>query len=178
MARNLLETIMGAVVLIVAIAFLIFAYERSAVKTVNGYQIEARFSDVTGIGAGSDVRVGGMKVGTVDALSLDEKTYQATLHMQIRDTIKLPKDSSASISSSGLLGDKFVKLEPGGNEAMLKQGDVIRFTQSSVSFEDLIGKFVFSGGGVDDKSSQNTPAPAPEASDEESEKSNPFSLGL
>lgn len=175
MGRNLLETVMGAIVLVVAIGFLMFAYERSAIKTVDGYQIEARFSDISGIGLGSDVRVGGLKVGTVDNLSLDEKTYQASIRMQIRDAVKLPKDSSASIASSGLLGDKFVKLDPGGSEEMLAAGDVIRFTQSSVSFEELIGKFVFSGGGVDDKKEPAESAAEPENKDE---KKNPFSLGL
>lgn len=176
MSRNLLETVMGAVVLVVAIGFLMFAYERSAVKTVDGYQIEARFSDISGIGLGSDVRVGGLKVGTVSDMQLDEKTYQASILMQIRETVKLPKDSSASIASSGLLGDKFVKLDPGGAEEMLSAGDVIRFTQSSVSFEELIGKLVFSGGGVDDKSAPQAGGESTE--DEKSDSKNPFSLGL
>lgn len=181
MARNVLETVMGAVVLAVAVGFLLFAYDRSAVKKVEGYAIEARFSDITGIGLGSDVRVGGLKVGSVANMQLDEATYQATVTMQIREKVKLPKDSSAAVVSSGLLGDKFIKLEPGGADTMLAQGDVITFTQSSVFFEELIGKFVFSGGGVEGK--EETPAAAapeqtaPDAG-AEAERPNPFSLGL
>lgn len=174
MARNLIETIMGAVVLIVAGGFLMFAYEQSAVKTVDGYEVNASFEDVSGIGMGSEVRIGGMKVGVVEALSLDEKTFQATAHFSIRDEIQLPKDTSAAVVSSGLLGDKFIKLEPGGDENNLKEGDTIKFTQSSISFEELIGKFVFSGGGVDNHKADSLPA-----EDDGAEKSeNPFSLGF
>ncbi len=92
--------------------------------------------------------------------------------MQIRDGIELPKDSSAAVVSSGLLGDKYIKLEPGGDDKMLEEGDAIRFTQSSISFEEMIGKFVFSGGGVQDGAASDAP-------DSQSGKdSNPFSLGL
>ena len=96
MARNIIETIMGAVVLLVAGGFLVFAFQKSAVKDVNGYHIKARFSDVSGIGLGSDVRIGGMKVGVVQAIELDPKTYQAEVSFEIRDEIELPKDSSAA----------------------------------------------------------------------------------
>jgi len=175
MGRNLLETIMGAVVLVVAIGFLMVAFEKSATSTVSGYRIGAKFSDVSGINTGSDVRVGGLKVGNVSDLSLDNETYQATIWFTIRDDIKLPQDSSAAVVSSGLLGDKFIKLEPGGSDTMLKADEMIRFTQSSISFEELIGKFVFSGGGVDG-GEQATKKPEAEA--KKDEKDNPFSLGL
>jgi phospholipid/cholesterol/gamma-HCH transport system substrate-binding protein len=175
MTRNLLETAMGAIVLLVAGGFLMFVFEKSAVKTVDGYEISARFSDVSGIGTGSEIRIGGLKVGAVGELTLDPETYQATLIMQIKDSIKLPKDSSAAVVSSGLIGDKFIKIEPGGSDTMLENDGEIRFTQSSVSFEELIGKFVFSGGGVDNAPS--APA-APAGGDAEPEKDNPFSLGL
>ena len=175
MTRNLLETAMGAIVLLVAGGFLMFVFEKSAVESVDGYEINARFSDVSGIATGSEIRIGGLKVGSVGDLALDPETYQATLTMQIKDSIKLPKDSSAAVVSSGLIGDKFIKIEPGGSDTMLEDKGEIRFTQSSVSFEELIGKFVFSGGGVDNASS----APEPAAEDAaEPEKDNPFSLGL
>ena len=149
MQKNILETIMGAVVLIVAGAFLVFAYEGSQVRVEDGYKVNGKFSNATGISLGSDVRVGGIKVGVVSNMALDPETYEAVISMQIRKATKLPKDSSAAIVSSGLLGDKFIALTPGGDDAMLVDGGAIEYTQSSVNLEELIGKFMFSGGGVD-----------------------------
>jgi len=185
MGRNLIETVLGAVVLAVAGGFLIFAYNQGAGSKVDGYKVLARFDDLSGIATGSEVRIGGMKIGVVDGLSLDQKTYQATAHLTIQEQVKLPKDTSAAIASAGLLGDKFIKLEPGGDESILKSGDMITFTQSSISLEELIGKFMFSGGGVDDKNKAAAPAPQPAAESVPTEsgkvkgqETNPFSLGF
>lgn len=142
---------MGAVVLIVAAGFLLFAYEGSQMKVEEGYIVSGKFGNASGISLGSDVRVGGIKIGVVSGLDLDPETYEAVVKMQVRTNTKLPKDSSASISSSGLLGEKFIQLTPGNDEKMLTDGGKIQFTQSSVSLEELIGKFMFSGGGVDGK---------------------------
>lgn len=160
--KNLLETLMGAIVLVVAAAFLVFAYEGSQLHVEEGYTVSAKFSNATGIALGSDVRVGGIKVGVVSNLSLDTQTYEAVVKMQIRQNTQMPLDSSASISSSGLLGEKFVSLTPGADEKMLVEGGKIQFTQSSVSLEELIGKFMFSGGGVD-KNKDAEPAPGASA---------------
>lgn len=151
MQKNVLETLMGAVVLIVAGTFLAFAYQGSQIHVEEGYTISAKFTNATGISLGSDVRIGGIKVGVVSSLSLDPKTYDAIVAMQVSNNTRLPRDSSASIVSSGLLGDKYIQLSPGGDEAMLKDGGHIDFTQSSVNLEEMIGKFMFSGGGVDKK---------------------------
>lgn len=148
MANNAIETVMGAVVLAVAGGFLYFAYNNSNIKSVEGYSVSADFTNITGVSAGSDVRVGGIKIGVIESVALDPNSFEAIAHMRIKDTIRLPKDSSAAIQSSGLLGEKFVAIEPGGDEANLAEGDVITITQSSVSLEEMIGKFVFSGGGV------------------------------
>ena len=173
MRRNMIETVLGAVVLLVAVAFFVFAYQRSGQGSVSGYDVSAKFSDASGIDAGSDVRIGGIKVGTVEKMGLDTKFYEASVTLRIQDDVKLPKDSSAAIVSSGLIGSKYVSIAPGGAEDMLEAGDNIQFTQSSISFEELIGKFVFSGGGVDDGS-----APAEDAKPDASDEENPFSLGL
>ena len=149
MANNVIETVMGAVVLTVAGGFLYFAYQNSNVRSVEGYELKADFSSVSGIGMGSDVRIGGIKVGVVEALDLDPKTFDAVITMRIMDEVKLPKDSSAAVQSASLLGEKFVTIAPGGDEEMLKDGDTIAYTQASVNLEDMIGKFVFSGGGVE-----------------------------
>ena len=74
---------------------------------------------------------------------LDEKDFRAVLKINLNNSVKLPSDSSAKISSEGLLGSKFLSIEPGADEEFLKEGDEIQFTQSSVSFEDLLGKFIF-----------------------------------
>ncbi|NBO17904.1 MAG: outer membrane lipid asymmetry maintenance protein MlaD [Proteobacteria bacterium] len=149
MKKNLLETLMGAVVLVVAIAFLVFAYEGSQLRVEEGYSVIGKFTNATGISLGSDVRIGGIKVGVVSSLDLDPETYEAIVKMQVRQSTRLPKDSSAAIASSGLLGEKFIQLTPGSDEKMLGEGGRIQFTQSSISLEELIGKFMFSGGGVD-----------------------------
>ena len=145
MQRNVMETVMGAVVLVVAALFLIVAYTSSGVRGVsNGYNVMARFDRIDGISSGSDVRMSGIKVGTVSDEVLDPKTYLAELHMTIDGTIKLPTDSSAEIVSSGLLGEKFVALVPGGAPEMLGEGGLIRYTQSPVSLENMIGQLIFS----------------------------------
>lgn len=149
MQRNMLETVLGAVVLVVAAFFVVIAYQGGEVQVEDGYNVSAKFDNITGISVGSDVRVGGIKVGVVTGLDLDEETYQARANMSIRHSTKLPEDSTAAVVSSGLLGDKFVSLTPGAMDETLEDGGVIEFTQSSVSLEELIGKYVFSGGGVE-----------------------------
>lgn len=149
MSSNAIETVMGAVVLVVAGGFLYFAYNNSNVKPVDGYAVTATFSNISGIAPGSTVRIGGIKVGVVEDLNLDPKSYQAVAKMRIDQSIALPKDTSAAIQSTGLIGEKFLALEPGGDEANLGDGDRIEYTQPSVSLEEMIGKFVFSGGGAD-----------------------------
>ncbi len=148
MGRNLIETVMGGVVLIVAAGFLIFAYQSSNVKPIEGYTLNATFDSVAGLALGSDVRIGGIKIGVVKAMEIDPKSYRANITMQIKEGIQVPLDSTAAVVSDGLLGGKYITLEAGGDEAMLEEGQSIEFTQSSVNLEELIGKMVFSGGGV------------------------------
>lgn len=165
MQKNIIETLMGAVVLIVAVVFFVFAYQGSGMRIENGYKISAKFNNASGIALGSDIRIGGIKIGTVSDLSLDGESYEAIVSMQVRNATKLPKDSSAAVVSSGLLGEKFIQITPGGEEKMLKDGDKIEFTQSAVNLEEMIGKFMFSGGGVDKnkgddkKDTATTPTP-------------------
>lgn len=149
MANNAIETVMGAVVLAVAGGFLYFAYNSSNVKPIDGYTLSASFSNISGIAPGSSVRIGGIKVGVVESLTLDATTYQAVATMRVNNEVKLPRDSSAAVQSTGLIGEKFLALEPGGDEENLTEGGKIAFTQPSVSLEEMIGKFVFSGGGAD-----------------------------
>ncbi len=172
MANNAIETVMGAVVLAVAGSFLYFAYSNSNVKAIDGYTVKADFANIGGISVGSDVLIGGIKVGVVEKLTLDEKSYNAVAVMRVKSDVKLPKDTSASVQSAGLLGDKFINLQPGGDDANLADGGMIHFTQSSVSIEELIGKFVFSGGGTDkDENASST-------DDATTDEDSPLSTGL
>lgn len=151
MNRNILETLMGGIVLLVAIWFFVSAYQGRGTSSLDGaYSVKAQFNDITGVGMGTDVRIAGVKVGAVQGITLDPETYQAEIAMSVDGDVKLPKDSDAAIVGESLLGGKFIALTPGGDDAMLAEGDIIEFTQSSVSLEQLLGKFVFSGGGVDD----------------------------
>jgi phospholipid/cholesterol/gamma-HCH transport system substrate-binding protein len=146
MARNLLETLLGAVVLIVAIGFLLFAYNTSQVDRNGGYELIARFDKVDGLERGSDVRISGIKVGSVIDQSLDSETYRAEVRFSLREDIQLPADTSAAVVSNGLLGGKYLALVPGGDIEMLEAGDEVTLTQSAVNLEDLIGHMIFSQG--------------------------------
>jgi len=154
MRRNVIETVMGAVVLVAAGMFLYFAYSGSRVRTVGGYELIARFERVDGIAAGSDVRISGIKVGTVTDNSLDPKTYLAVVKMSIRPTIQLPTDTAAEIATEGLLGGRYLSLVPGADDEMMKPGSVIKFTQSPVDIATLLGKFVFSAADSASKKSE------------------------
>lgn len=156
MRQNLVETLIGAVVLLVAAVFLVFAYGKSGVGHVTGYALTAKFSRVDGIAVGSQVRLAGIKVGTVTEQHLDPKDFRAVLAISIDRTIQVPEDSAIKIASDGLLGGKYLSLEPGGADQMLKAGQEIKFTQGSIDLLDLVGKYMFSAG------DQPKDAPKPE----------------
>jgi phospholipid/cholesterol/gamma-HCH transport system substrate-binding protein len=143
MNRNIIETIMGAVVLLVAILFLTFAYSSSSTGRVEGYQITAKFGRVDGLVSGSDVRVSGIKVGSVVDQRLDPTTFQAVVRLSIRDDIQLPTDTAARILSDGLLGSNYLSLEPGGADEIIEPDGEIAVTQDPVNIADLLGRFVF-----------------------------------
>lgn len=147
MSRSLVETVLGAVILVIAIGFVVYAYTTSDVADPGGYRLEAAFSSIGAVQTGSDVRVAGIKVGEVVRSRLNEQTYQAILELSVASQVELPLDTSARIASEGLLGGQFVELQPGAEMDMLQPGDEIMFTQSAISLEDLIGRFVFSGEG-------------------------------
>jgi phospholipid/cholesterol/gamma-HCH transport system substrate-binding protein len=146
MTRNLLETLLGAIVLIVAIGFLLFAYNTSQVDQTGGYELTARFDKVDGLERGSDVKISGIKVGTVIDQTLDPETYRAEVRFSLREDVQLPADTSAAVVSNGLLGGKYLALVPGGDIEMLEPGDEVTLTQSAVNLEDLIGHMIFSQG--------------------------------
>ncbi|MHA1539191.1 MAG: outer membrane lipid asymmetry maintenance protein MlaD [Alphaproteobacteria bacterium] len=144
--KTLIETIMGGLVLLIALVFLLFAYNRGSVGTVSGYDVMADFDNVTGIVDGSDIRLGGIKIGTVSDINLNSETYQATMTLSIDDKIKLPTDTVAEIATEGLLGGHYLSLVPGAEEEYLEDGGNIVYTQSPVDIVQLLSKFMFSAG--------------------------------
>lgn len=156
MKRNAIETIIGAVVLVIAAVFVVFAYSSADIAAVRGYEVTAKFDRVDGVRDGTDVRLSGIKVGTVVSETLEPDTYFAVLTMSIDNKIKLPTDTSAKIVSDGLLGGKYVALEPGADETMLANGDQITHTQSAINIEDLVSRYIFSSEGKSDDSSKSS----------------------
>ncbi len=138
-----METIMGVVVIVVAAFFLYFAYTVSDLQVVKGYEVTAKFLKVGGLNVGSDVRINGIKVGTVVSQKLDTDNYDAEIVMSLAPNVKLPADSVAAIVGDGLIGDKFVKLEPGQSKEMLKNGDVITNVKDFKTIEDMVGEIIF-----------------------------------
>jgi len=151
MTGNVIETVMGGVVLVVAALFLFFAYSTSQVRAVQGYQLTAQFDRVDGIRDGSDVRIAGVRVGSIVSETLDPKTFLADVRLSIDPAYKLPDDTVAEIVSAGLLGDRYMALVPGGSEQTIAPGGRIKFTQSPVSLENLIGQMIFSQPGAQKK---------------------------
>jgi phospholipid/cholesterol/gamma-HCH transport system substrate-binding protein len=143
MRKPVIESIMGAVVLLVAAYFLVFAYTSAHERQVDGYRLTAKFLKVGGLRVGSDVRISGIKVGTVLDERLDQDTYEAALTLSIRSDIRLPVDTVASIATQGLLGDKYIRLEPGTMEDRLKPDEVLKNTRDYKSLEDTVGEFIF-----------------------------------
>ena len=148
MQRNVIETVMGGVVLIVAAMFVATAFRSGTATAPSGYQVTAEFDDASGMGPGSEVRMSGVKIGTVHSQELDPETYFAVVTLNISEAVKLPRDTSARIIADGLLGSNFIALEPGGDEEMIPPGEEITFTQGSINVVDLLGRFIFSAAEV------------------------------
>ena len=144
MQRNIVETALGGLVLVVALTFVIFSYNKADVAKVDGYRVKANFATVGGLKEGDEVQVGGVKVGSVVDITLDPVTYFGQVHMTIDPDIQLPLDTTAIISSESLLGGRFMSLEPGAEEEYIEDEGVIQYTQAPQNLEQLLGKFIFS----------------------------------
>lgn len=156
MNRSIVETLIGAVVLIVAVLFLGYAFRNVDATTPSGYEVIARFDRIDGLKKGADVTIGGIKVGTVVDQKLDPKTYRAIVRMSIASDVQLPRDTSAKLVSESLLGGLSLTLEPGGDDKNIPPGGEISRTQGAVNLMDLIGQAIFSP-----KAPGEAPAPAP-----------------
>ena len=147
MGRNIVETIVGALVLLVAGVFVFYAFAKSDRAGPGGYEILARFDRIDGLKRGADVTVSGVKVGSVTGFELDRKTYQAVVRMMVSSSVGLPLDTNAKIVSESLLGGMVVVLEPGGDSKMIPAGGEIDKTQGAVPLSELIAKFMFGSTG-------------------------------
>jgi phospholipid/cholesterol/gamma-HCH transport system substrate-binding protein len=145
---NLLEALIGLFVVVAAVAFVAFAWARTgAGEGQGGVSLIARFPNIGGVTLGTDVKVAGVKIGRVAALELDPTSYQAVLKLSVDRGLKLPIDSSAAITSEGLLGGNYIALTPGAEPAMLKDGGEIAETSGAPDLLGLIGSVVNRSGG-------------------------------
>lgn len=146
MNKNIFETFVGAMVIMVAAWFLMFFMKHNtAVSIANDhYTLFAKFEQADGISVGTPVKIGGVKVGVVIEETLDLKMYNAIVKFSVDKKIQIPVDSTAKIASEGLIGGKYLSIVPGGDEQMLADNQEVKFTQSSINLETLIGKMVFS----------------------------------
>lgn len=159
MQRSAVETLLGAVVLVIAIGFVFFFQEIGHFSTTDGYNIKAKFSKIDGLNRGAPVKISGVNVGKVTDFTLDPETYSAIVSMEIDNGIEIPYDTAAVINSEGLLGGKFLSLEPGADMEMLQEGDMIEFTQSTPGIEALLGQAIYSfSNKSDDTASTDTVA--------------------
>ena len=143
MKRNPIETILGFFVLFFTIAFLFYASNRVDTKKISGYTIVANFSKIGGLEVGSDVRISGIKVGSVLKTELKPDDFTADVYLSIDSSMRLPIDTAATIADVGIMGDKYVRLEPGKAQAVLKENDHIMYTKSYKSLEDSVSEFIF-----------------------------------
>jgi phospholipid/cholesterol/gamma-HCH transport system substrate-binding protein len=148
--RSVVEVATGIGVLAVAAGFLAYAVGNTGRATASGIQLSARFDNVGSLAAGADVKVSGVPVGRVLSVGVDPQQYTAVVRFTVTPDLKLATDSSAQISTGGLLGGAFLTIAPGGATTDLKDGGTITITQSAQNLEDLLGKFIFNVGNLAD----------------------------
>ena len=144
MKSNTFEAIVGAFVIIISVVFLFFGFSTMKLQNSDNYNISALFNRIDGIKIGSDIRMSGIKIGTVANQELDNSSFEAKVLMSIDSKILIPDDSSAKITSDGLLGGNYISIEPGGSDIYLLNNEEIFFTQGSVDLIGLVGEALFS----------------------------------
>jgi phospholipid/cholesterol/gamma-HCH transport system substrate-binding protein len=156
--NNIAETLIGAGVVAVALVFAALAYYRTGAGHISGYEINAKLPKADGLAVGTDVRLAGIKIGTVSDLTLDPKTYLVTVHMNVRDDIKLPVDSSVLVTQAGFLGGQYLSITPGGEDKMMTAGAYFENAQGSIDVMGLVGRFA-TGGSTTNQPPQPKAAP-------------------
>ena len=166
--RSVTEVVTGFAVLAVAAGFLVYALGNTGRSSAAGIDLQAQFENVGALAAGADVRLSGVSIGHVIDTRIDPQSFNAIVHFTVQPNLKLPTDSSATISTAGLLGSPFLTIAPGGASTDLQSGGKITITQSATNFEDLLGKFIFNVGSLADATQKSlkqqagsgVPAPA------------------
>lgn len=146
MGRKGIESLVGVFVLLGFVAIFYLALKAANLASFNTgetYTLTAKFDNIGGLKVRAPVRSAGVTVGRVASITLDTRTYQGLVTLEIQKSVEFPADTSAKILTAGLLGDQYIGLEPGGDDKMLKSGDTIKMTQSAVVLENLIGQFLY-----------------------------------
>ncbi len=150
MNNRTIEFLVGCFVLVGLAAVFYLAIQVGSAQLFNkdSYELQARFSNVSGVNPGSRIEIAGVRVGTVKAVVLDERFF-AMVTLELPNSIQLDDDTIASVKTSGLIGDRFIELNPGGSGFALEPGDLIVDTESALDIESLISRFAL--GGIDDQ---------------------------
>ncbi|MBK0329115.1 outer membrane lipid asymmetry maintenance protein MlaD [Rhodobacteraceae bacterium F11138] len=147
MSHNTTEIMVGGAVLAGALAFAIYAGQATGLSGgAGGYELNASFRSLEGVGVGTDVRLAGVKIGTVTGVDLNPQTYRADTRFSVQSGVEIPDDSAAVVASEGLLGGNFLEIVPGGSEFYFDPGDSVEDTQGAVSLISLLIKFVAGSG--------------------------------
>ncbi len=146
MRENFVETLVGVIVIAISVFFIAYGYSVTDTQSSDNINISADFERIDGLTIGSDVRLSGVKIGTVTGTELDKESFSARVNMSLDSSIELPDDSSAKITSEGLLGGNYISVVPGGSDMALEPGGEIMFTQGSVDLMSLISQAMFSTG--------------------------------
>lgn len=140
--RETREILTGAATLVVLAVIFVFSYASDRLAAASGYDLIARFRNIDGLGIGSDVRLAGIRVGSVNEQRFDASNRQAVVTLRINSGVEVPTDSAAMIISQGILGSKFMRIEPGGDEMYFQDGDEFEYVQNSVILEDVLEKLI------------------------------------
>ncbi|MEM7530346.1 MAG: outer membrane lipid asymmetry maintenance protein MlaD [Pseudomonadota bacterium] len=149
MVARAVEGIVGAIVLGAAGGFVVYAANTAdlGLGQSGGKAYVAEFRKADGLATGGDVRIAGVKVGSITEMELDPKTFRARVRLSLNGAVELPDDSAARITSASLLGDSYIAISPGASEFMLENGDEITYTQDAVNLLDMVGSFIHGSGG-------------------------------
>jgi phospholipid/cholesterol/gamma-HCH transport system substrate-binding protein len=147
MSKINIQLITGIFVILGILAFTYMAVTIGGARfgDTPGYTLQARFTNISGLQTGAIVEAAGVRVGTVSAIDFDPDSYEAIVSMRINENVPVQEDAIAAIRTQGIIGEKFVKLSPGGFDELLTDGDELYETESAVSLEELVSKYIFSG---------------------------------
>ena len=147
MKKASIETAVGLFVLIgiLCVGYLTVKLGKMEILGKDYYSVDAQFDSVTGLKVGANVEMAGVPIGKVEAIALDPERQVARVRLKIQSSVVLTDDTIASVKTAGMIGDKYIKLSPGGSDLILKSGDTIIETESALDLEELISKYVFGG---------------------------------